>query len=77
MLGNRRSNMKEQMSKTKKTEKMVTIELIQGVAGLSISINDFRICGPKPLGGGKIYKKWKVPAKRFREEIEEVVGENL
>ena len=36
------------------------IELIQGVEGKSISINDYRVCGPKPWGGGTTEKVWMV-----------------
>lgn len=37
-----------------------TIELIQGVEGLCLSLNDYRIAGPKPWGGGKVIHKWHV-----------------
>lgn len=33
---------------------------VAGVEGNSIYLNDFRIAGPKPWGGGKILKEWKV-----------------
>lgn len=37
-----------------------TIEmlLVAGVAGDSIYLNDHRIAGPKPWGGGKIVQRW-------------------
>ena len=37
----------------------VRIDIIKGVEGLAIYINDYRICGPKPWGGGEIVKTWK------------------
>lgn len=42
------------MSNTKQFQ----IELIQGVEGNSLYLNDTRVCGPKPWGGGKLLKKW-------------------
>lgn len=38
----------------------LTIELIRGVGGLSLYINEYRVCGPKPWGGGICEKKWVV-----------------
>ena len=40
--------------------KKIKIELIKGVGGYSISLNDYRICGEKPWGGGKILGSWLV-----------------
>ena len=34
----------------------VRIDIIKGVEGLAIYINDYRICGPKPWGGGEMVK---------------------
>ncbi len=31
-----------------------------GVEGNSLYINDYRVCGPKPWGGGKVLKEWKI-----------------
>lgn len=36
----------------------MTIELISGVEGYCLTVNDTRICGPKPWGGGKVVKTW-------------------
>lgn len=30
-----------------------------GVEGPSLYINNYRVCGPKPWGGGKVIKEWK------------------
>ena len=30
-----------------------------GVEGPSLYINNFRVCGPKPWGGGSVVKEWK------------------
>lgn len=32
----------------------VKIQIVQGVEGKSCYINDYRVCGPKPWGGGKV-----------------------
>ena len=36
------------------------IELIGGVEGDSLYLNDFRICGNKPWGGGHPKKTWEM-----------------
>lgn len=38
--------------------KTVRIEEIRGCEGNCITINDTRIAGPKPWGGGHVIKKW-------------------
>jgi hypothetical protein len=40
--------------------KEVTVKLVEGVEGNSIYLNDYRIAGPKPWGGGKTLKEWTV-----------------
>ena len=39
-------------------DKTVRIEEIRGCEGNCITINDTRIAGPKPWGGGHVIKKW-------------------
>jgi hypothetical protein len=41
-------------------EETVTLEIVHGVEGDCISLNDYRVCGPKPWGGGTVTKKWAV-----------------
>jgi hypothetical protein len=36
----------------------IILELVNGVEGDSIYLNDTRICGAKPWGGGSVIKKW-------------------
>lgn len=36
------------------------IEIIKGISGLSIYVDDFRICGSKPYGGGITIKTWNI-----------------
>ena len=40
------------------TEKKVRVEIIKGVEGLAIYINDYRVAGSKPWGGGQSIKAW-------------------
>jgi len=44
--------------------------LVKGVEGNCIYLNDYRICGPKPWGGGRIIKTWKVE----KEDIERAIS---
>lgn len=37
-----------------------TVTIIKGVEGLAVYVNDYRIAGPKPWGGGTIVKEWTV-----------------
>ncbi len=41
-----------------KEKKKVKIETIRGVEGNSIYINDIRVAGNKPWGGGKVMDSW-------------------
>ena len=47
--------------------KTVTIEVIQSAMGLCLSINDTRVAGEKPLGGGKVIHSFVIPIERIRE----------
>ena len=44
--------------KAKGMKDEVKIVLCKGVEGNSIYIDNHRICGPKPWGGGKIIQEW-------------------
>lgn len=48
----------------------ITIELVNGVEGNSIYLNDTRICGPKPWGGGSVIKQWTTSVR----ELENALG---
>lgn len=50
----------------------VSLDLVEGVEGQCIYLNDRRIAGPKPWGGGKIVKQWKVRVDAIYEAIREV-----
>lgn len=36
----------------------VNVEVISGVEGPCLSINEYRVAGPKPWGGGQVTKSW-------------------
>jgi hypothetical protein len=40
----------------------VVFKLIDGVEGMSLYLNDQRIAGPKPWGGGTVMKTWHTSA---------------
>lgn len=42
-------------------KKEITIRRILGVAGSCLVINDYRVAGPKPWGGGKIIETYTIP----------------
>lgn len=46
-------------------EKLVEICVVRGVEGPSIYIDDFRMAGNKPWGGGQIIYKWQVKLADF------------
>lgn len=43
---------------------------VKGVEGNSVYLNDHRIAGPKPWGGGTVLKEWEVDSK----DIEQALG---
>jgi hypothetical protein len=49
----------------------VTIELIEGVSGQCVSINDRRVAGPKPWGGGRVVRTWHADVSDILKAVEE------
>lgn len=49
----------------------VEIQIIGGVEGECLAINDTRVAGPKPWGGGSILKTWNVPVEKLKAIIKE------
>tara|TARA_R110000868_G_C10421851_1_gene723423 strand:+ start:265 stop:465 length:201 start_codon:yes stop_codon:yes gene_type:complete len=47
----------------------MTIELVNGVEGYSIYLNDTRICGSKPWGGGSVIKQWTTSVREFENAL--------
>ncbi len=53
-------------------KKYARIDIVKGVEGLSLYINDYRVVGPKPWGGGKFIKTWqKVEIKDILKSLDE------
>lgn len=59
------------MSETLSAERY-PIEIIQGVEGLCIGLNNYRLVGPKPWGGGTVVKRWHVSLAELGKAIPEV-----
>lgn len=55
--------------KASKASKASTLKLIQGVEGNSLYLNDYRIAGPKPWGGGQVLKTWDVDPADIRKAL--------
>jgi hypothetical protein len=47
----------------------ITIEVIGGVEGSCLAINDYRCAGPKPWGGGRTTRTWKVKRETFIRDL--------
>jgi hypothetical protein len=47
----------------------VKIEVVSGVEGPSVYINDMRVAGPKPWGGGKVIYLFKAEARHILEAL--------
>lgn len=43
------------------------IELVAGVEGYCLYADDVRIAGPKPWGGGKVVKTWRLTERQVYE----------
>ena len=47
----------------------VQIDYVSGPTGPSLYINDYRVAGPKPWGGGKVLKSWKTDSKDILDSL--------
>lgn len=45
-------------NENKNSSENVKITLVKGVYGFSVYINDHRVAGGKPWGGGQVIKEW-------------------
>ncbi len=50
-------------------EKTFNLELVQGVEGQCLYLDDTRFAGPKPWGGGTIIKRWTVRERDLQNAI--------
>lgn len=41
------------------SESYVSVCLVEGVEGPSVYLDAYRVCGPKPWGGGLILHEWR------------------
>ena len=48
-----------------KDAKTITVEVIQGPEGRCLSVDDRRVAGPKPWGGGSVLASWEVPLQQL------------
>ena len=47
----------------------ITIEVVNGCEGKSIYINDYRVAGSKPWGGGTVEKTWATTKKEILKAL--------
>lgn len=54
----------------------IKIEVIRGVAGDCLSINNYRFVGVKPWGGGRVIQSWTVTKDDFINSLGhiEIIG---
>ncbi len=45
------------------------VEVITGPEGQCLSINDIRVAGPKPWGGGVVSMTWNIDDKYIKEAL--------
>ena len=50
----------------------VIVEIIEGVGGPCVAINDRRVAGPKPWGGGKVIMRWKTTREQIMASLPNV-----
>ena len=50
-------------------DRTITIEVVKGVAGDSLYINNRRVSGEKPWGGGRVVRKFKTTEKEIHKAI--------
>lgn len=54
----------------------LSLLIVQGVGGLSVYLNDYRIAGEKPWGGGAVLHTWKVSLKDIVRALRGAVSVN-
>ena len=53
------------------SDKTIPIMVVAGVEGPSLYVNNFRIVGNKPWGGGKTIYQWEVPLEKLLQYLKE------
>ena len=51
----------------------IKVEVIKGVEGHSLYVNDYRVLGAKPWGGGELVVGWNTEIKDFKSGIKEAL----
>jgi hypothetical protein len=54
---------------TTSADTICVFEIISGVAGKCLCLNDVRIAGPKPWGGGTVVARWSVSRSKIIDAI--------
>lgn len=54
------------------------VELVecQGIGGTCFYLNDYRIAGPKPPGGGRTVNRWSVRVKDVQAALKNLTGDS-
>lgn len=52
----------------------IKVELVNGCEGKSIYINDYRVAGSKPWGGGRTEQTWVADKKRVIQALDKALG---
>ena len=55
----------------------VTIEIVNGCEGKSVYINDYRVAGSKPWGGGTVERSWTANKKDILKALGITFGIDL
>lgn len=48
-----------EIERLRPTDAKIEVEVISGVGGECLAINNTRVAGPKPWGGGRVIASWK------------------
>jgi len=52
-------------------EEAIKLEIVTGCEGKSVYLNDYRICGPKPWGGGQVAIKFDIKKDEITKALKE------
>lgn len=50
-------------------KKFIEVQVLSGVEGPSLYVNNYRIAGPKPWGGGKVLYKWCISLTDLKDDL--------
>lgn len=55
---------------TNEESKYAVVEIVSGKEGQCLIVNDLRVAGPKPWGGGTVIKRFQVKKEDLMEAID-------